>query len=100
MEDCYSVWQWGRRTFGQRTTSLPYAPWPKFDPALLVENEIEIPVQVNGKLRDVIKVSINATNTELEVLALANEKVKPFIDGKTIKKIIVVPKKLVNIVVA
>jgi leucyl-tRNA synthetase len=65
---------------------------------LLVENEIEIPLQVNGKLRDVIKVSANATVPELEALALANEKVKPYFAGKNIKKIIVVPKKLVNIV--
>ncbi len=78
--------------------SLAYAPWPKFDAALLVENEIEIPVQVNGKLRDVIKVSVKATVSELEALALANEKAKPYYAGKTIKKIIVVPKKLVNIV--
>jgi leucyl-tRNA synthetase len=76
---------------------LPYAPWPKFDPVLLVESEIEIPVQVNGKLRDVIKVSVNATAAELEALALANEKAKPYYAGKTIRKIIVVPKKLVNI---
>jgi leucyl-tRNA synthetase len=79
-------------------SSLPYSPWPKFDAARLVENEIEIPVQVNGKLRDVIKVSVNATATELETLALANEKAKPYLEGKTVKKIIVVPKKLVNIV--
>jgi leucyl-tRNA synthetase len=55
-------------------------------------------VQVNGKLRDVIKVSMNATAMELEALALANEKAKPYYAGKTIKKTIVVPKKLVNIV--
>jgi leucyl-tRNA synthetase len=93
------LWARLHSTFGQRSTSLPYAEWPKFDPALLVESEIEIPVQVNGKLRDVIKVSLTATNAELEALALKNEKVKPFIDGKTIKKVIVVPKKLVNIAV-
>ena len=82
----------------QPSTNLAYAPWPKFDAALLVENEIEIPVQVNGKLRDVIKVSVNATAAELEALASTNEKAKPYYEGKTIKKIIVVPKKLVNIV--
>jgi leucyl-tRNA synthetase len=82
----------------QPATNLAYAPWPKFDPVLLVENEIEIPVQVNGKLRDVIKVSVNATAAELEALALANEKVKPYYAGKTIKKVIVVPKKMVNLV--
>jgi leucyl-tRNA synthetase len=92
---------WSRlATFNlQPSTSLPYAPWPRFDPALLVENEIEIPVQVNGKLRDVIKVSVAAKPAELESAALANEKVKPFLVGKTLKKVIVVPKKLVNIVV-
>ncbi len=85
---------------GLRTgDSLSYAPWPKFDPALLVESEIEIPVQVNGKLRVVIKVSANATQADLETAAKNSAEVKPFIEGKTIKKIIVVPKKLVNIVV-
>jgi leucyl-tRNA synthetase len=83
---------------GHETLDLAYQSWPKFDAALLVESEIEIPVQVNGKLRDVIKVSVNATVAELEELALANEKAKPYYEGKTIKKIIVVPKKLVNIV--
>ncbi|MFZ0828737.1 MAG: class I tRNA ligase family protein [Verrucomicrobiia bacterium] len=83
----------------QPFTSLTYAVWPKFDPALLVEDTLEIPVQVNGKLRDVIKVSVNATPAELEALALKNEKVQPYIAGKTIKKTIVLPKKLVNIVV-
>ena len=79
--------------------SLAYAPWPKFDPALLVEDTLEIPVQVNGKLRDVIKVPANADNAALEAAAKASEKVKPFLAGKTIKKVIVVPKKLVNIAV-
>jgi len=92
------LWARLHATFGQTAPSLAYAPWPKYDAALLVENEIEIPVQVNGKLRDVIKVSVNATAAELEALALANEKAKPYLEGKTIKKIIVVPKKLVNIV--
>jgi leucyl-tRNA synthetase len=82
----------------QHPIALAYAVWPKFDAALLVESEIEIPVQVNGKLRDVIKVSVNATAAELEALALANEKAKPYYEGKTIKKVIVLPKKLVNLV--
>ncbi|MGB7747942.1 MAG: class I tRNA ligase family protein, partial [Verrucomicrobiia bacterium] len=79
--------------------SLSYARWPKFDPALLVEDTLEIPVQVNGKLRVVIKVFANATQADLETAAKNSAEVKPFTDGKTIKKIIVVPKKLVNIVV-
>jgi len=79
--------------------SLSYAPWPKFDPALLIEDILEIPVQVNGKLRDVIRVPATANQADLETAAKSAEKLKPFLDGKTIKKIIVVPKKLVNIVV-
>jgi len=78
--------------------SLSYARWPQFNPGFLVEETIEIPVQVNGKLRDVIIVSVNAPASELEAAAKASPKVKPFIEGKTIKKVIVVAKKLVNIV--
>ncbi len=78
---------------------MSYQPWPKFDPALLVEDTLEIPVQVNGKLRDVIKIAADATQAQMEAAALASEKVKPFLEGKTVKKIIVVPKKLVNIAV-
>jgi len=81
------------------TLDLAYQPWPKFDPKWLIEDMLEIPVQVNGKLRDVIRVPAGATNAELEAVAKSAEKVKPFIDGKTIKKIIVVTRKLVNIVV-
>ena len=92
------LWSRLHTTFGQAATSLAYAPWPEYNAALLVENEIEIPVQVNGKLRDVIRVSVIATAAELEALALANEKAKPYYEGKTIKKIIVLPKKLVNVV--
>ena len=80
--------------------SLSYQPWPKFDPALLIEDMLEIPVQVNGKLRDVIRVPAGASQADLEATAKNSEKVKPFITGKTIRKVIVVPKKLVNIVMA
>jgi leucyl-tRNA synthetase len=93
------LWARLHATFGQTAPSLAYAPWPKFDAALLVESEIEIPVQVNGKLRDVIKVSVTATPADLETAAKNSEKVKPFIEGKTIRKIIVVPKKMVNLIV-
>ncbi len=84
----------------QLSTNLAYSIWPKFDPALLVESEMEIPVQVNGKLRDVIKVPADADNAMIEAAAKNSEKVKPFIEGKTIKKVIVVPKKLVNLIAA
>jgi leucyl-tRNA synthetase len=83
----------------QHPISLTYAVWPKFDAALLIEDTLEIPVQVNGKLRDVIKVPADASQADLEAAAKNSAKVKLFIAGKTIKKVIVVPKKLVNIAV-
>jgi leucyl-tRNA synthetase len=59
-----------------------------------------MPVQINGKVRDRISVPADATPAQVEAAALANEKIKPFLEGKTIKKVIVVPKKIVNIAVA
>ena len=94
------LWARLHSTFGQITPSLTYALWPKFDPALLVESEIEIPVSVNGKVRDVIKVPVDADNAALEAAAKASEKVQTFVNGKTIKKVIIVPKKMVNLIVA
>ncbi|MBM3834601.1 MAG: leucine--tRNA ligase [Verrucomicrobia bacterium] len=87
-------------TFNEQPESLSYASWPKFDPALLVEDTLEIPVQVNGKLRDRIVVAAAATEEQVQAAACAAEKVRPFLEGKTVKKMIVVPKKLVNIVAA
>jgi leucyl-tRNA synthetase len=93
------LWQKLSTISSQPSANLAYSKWPAFDPASLVENEIEIPVQTNGKLRDVIKVPVDADNAAIQAAALASEKVKPLLEGKTIKKVIVVPKKLVNIVV-
>jgi len=73
--------------------------WPKFDPDLAKDDLLEIPVQVNGKLRAHIHAPHGTSNEELEKLAFANEKIKPFVDGKQIVKVIVVPDRLVNIVV-
>jgi leucyl-tRNA synthetase len=84
---------------GAAIPGLAYQPWPKFDPALLVEKTIEMPVQVNGKLRDHIHVSADAPAAEVQSAALACEKLKPFLEGKAIKKVIIIPKRLVNIVV-
>ena len=83
----------------QHATALAYAAWPQFDQALLVEDTLEVPVQVNGKLRDVIRLPADASQADLEAAAKASEKVKPFLEGKTIRKVIVLPKRLVNIVV-
>ena len=79
--------------------SLLRAPWPKFDPALAKEDEIEIPVQVNGKLRGKIVMSADAHDAAVRERALADEKVKAAIAGKRIVKVIVVPGKLVSLVV-
>ncbi len=93
------LWARLHATFGQVATSLAYAPWPKYDAALLVESEIEIPVQVNGKFRDVIKVAVDADNATIEAAAKVAEKAQPFLAGKAIKKVIIVPKKMVNLIV-
>src|SRR3981081_4735447 len=72
--------------------------WPTYDEQVLVEDEIEIVLQVNGKVRDRIKVPLNATDAELEAAALANQKVQNALGGKPVIKVVVVPKKLVNVV--
>jgi leucyl-tRNA synthetase len=81
------------------TSNLLKAPWPQYDPALAAEDEIEIPVQVNGKLRSVVVVPAAASEDQIQQAALADEKVRAAIAGKQVVKVIVVPKKLVNIVV-
>jgi len=81
------------------TTLLAEETWPTYDPALLIEDEIELPVQVNGKIRDKIVVKKDATPAEIETLAKAAPNVAAHLEGKTIKKMVVVPGRLVNIVV-
>jgi leucyl-tRNA synthetase len=75
------------------------AAWPAFDADLAKEDTVEIPVQVNGKLRGHVRVPHGTGKQDLETLALANEKVKTFLEGKQIVKVVVVPDRLVNIVV-
>jgi leucyl-tRNA synthetase len=74
------------------------APWPQVNPDLLVEDEVTIAIQVKGKLRDTLTVAKGMPQTEVEALALASQKVQHAIDGADIRKIIVVPDRLVNIV--
>ena len=74
------------------------APWPEADPALLVEDEVTIAVQVNGKLRDTLTAPKGAPREALEEMALASEKVVRILDGKAPRKVIVVPDRLVNLV--
>ena len=79
--------------------TITYVPWPQFDAKALVEDEIEIPVQVLGKLRGRITVPVAATPAEMEAAAKANADVAKFLEGKTIVKVIAVPKRMVNFVV-
>ena len=80
-------------------TSLAHGPFPVADPAYLVEDTVEFPVQVNGKVRGKITVAADADKASVEAAALADDKVQAFLDGATPKKVIVVPGKLVNLVV-
>jgi leucyl-tRNA synthetase len=73
--------------------------WPEVNPAYLIEDEMEIPVQVNGKLRGKLLIATGSSNAAIEAAALADEKIAAFIAGKEVAKIIVIPAKLVNIVV-
>lgn len=79
--------------------SVAYESWPTFDESKLVDNEVEIPVQIKGKVRAKLVVSKDATKDELEALALASEQVQQWIDGNEVKKIIAIPGKMVNIVI-
>ena len=78
---------------------LSDAAWPTYDPAAMVEDEVEIVFQVNGKLRDKARVPVAASKEEIEAIALASARVQEFMEGKPVKKVIVVPGKLVNVVV-
>jgi leucyl-tRNA synthetase len=81
------------------TSDLLRAPWPQYDPALAKEEEVEIGIQVNGKIRSRIVVPAEATDDEVREQALADEKVKAAISGKEIVKVLVVKGRLVNIAV-
>jgi leucyl-tRNA synthetase len=79
--------------------SLLRASWPKYDPVLAKEDEIEIPVQVNGKLRSLIVVPVDSSKDVIQERALSDQKIKAAIAGKPVVKVIVIPGKLINIVV-
>ena len=78
--------------------TITYQPWPTYDESLLVDSEVEIVVQVNGKVRAKLNIPKDTSKDEMETLALQDENVKLSIEGKDIKKVIAVPQKLVNIV--
>ncbi|MDH4615619.1 leucine--tRNA ligase [Brevibacillus sp. AY1] len=79
--------------------TIAYEAWPTYDEAKLVEDEVEIVLQVNGKNKEKLLIASDATKEQMEALAMSNETIKELIEGKTIVKVIAVPGKLVNIVI-
>jgi leucyl-tRNA synthetase len=86
------------RLLGHSQT-LAYEPWPSFDPALTKADEVEVPVQINGKLRSKVTVAASVNEATLRETALADPRICELIAGKQVRKVIVVPGKLVNVVV-
>lgn len=93
------LWEKLNAKFRDNAGDITDQKWPDYDERFLVEDEVEIVIQVNGKVRDRMKMSIVATEEEAKAAALANPKIQKFIAGKTIRKIVVIPRKLVNIVI-
>jgi len=79
--------------------SLAYEPWPAFDERYTREDTVELPIQINGRLRSRLVASVSSTREELESAALADPRVRKHIEGGTVRKVIVVPRKLINIVI-
>jgi leucyl-tRNA synthetase len=90
-EECWKVLNAGQELLAQTS-------WPKVDPALLVEDTVTIAVQVNGKRRDELTVARDATKEDIEAAALKLENVLRAIEGRDVKKVIVVPQRIVNVV--
>jgi leucyl-tRNA synthetase len=83
-----------------RSESIAYASWPVFDPRHIQESTLDVPVQINGRIRGRITVSTGASDSEIERIALEDAKIKKHLEGHTIRKVILVPGKLINIVIA
>ena len=84
----------------EHTGTLSAARWPQFDAEAAKADEIEIPVQVNGKVRGRVTVAPDISDAELQKAALANPTVQPYTQGKTVKKVVIAKGRLVSIVVA
>ncbi len=78
--------------------TVAYEPWPAFDPAKIVENEVEIVLQVNSKIREKVRVPSGTEAAELERVALEHENIRKLIEGKTVRKVVAVKDKLVNVI--
>jgi leucyl-tRNA synthetase len=93
------LWEKLNAKFRDNAGEITGQKWPDYDERFLAADEVEMVIQVNGKVRDRMKMSILATEEEMKTAALANPKIQKFTAGQTIRKIVVVPRKLVNIVV-
>ncbi len=93
------LWETLNAKFADARGDITEQPWPGYDERLLAEDEVEIVIQLNGKLRDRMKMSVLATDEDLKTAALSSPKIQDRIAGKTVRDVIVVPRKLVNIVV-
>ena len=93
------LWEKLNGKFTDARGDITEQSWPSYNEQLLVEDEVEIVLQINGKVRDRMKMPIVATDEEMKTAALSNPKIQERIAGKTVDNVIVVPKKLVNIVV-
>jgi leucyl-tRNA synthetase len=93
------LWERLNAKFDDACGDITQQSWPAYDERLLIEDEVEIVIQINGKLRDRVKMPITATDEELKAAALASPNIQARVAGNTVRNVIVVPKKLVNIVV-
>jgi leucyl-tRNA synthetase len=93
------LWEGLNARFTDARGDITGQRWPSYDERLLVEDEVEVVLQINGKVRDRMKMSILATDEQMKTAALSNIKIQERIAGKTVRNVIVVPRKLVNIVV-
>lgn len=93
------LWERLNASFTDARGHITGQRWPSYDERLLVEDEVEVVLQINGKVRDRMKMSILATDEQMKTAALSNVKIHERTAGKTVRNVIVVPKKLVNIVV-
>ena len=93
------LWEKLNARFRDDLGDITEQKWPAHDQRFLVEDEVEVVIQVNGKVRDRMKMSISATEEEMKTAALANPRIQKFTTGKTVGNVVVVPKKLVNIVI-
>jgi len=93
------LWEKLNGKFTDARGDITEQSWPSYNEQLLVKDEVEIVLQINGKVRDRMKMPIVATDEEMKTAALENPRIRQLISGRSIRKVIVVPKRLVNVVV-